>query len=98
MYRIIRLFSHQRQFVPEIVPLWLKNRNQRVHAGGLMRGVANMRRGGLIRGVTQLLRKGWTCMRGEPMCGRGEGVAYRRGIMISQTIKYIVSHSLLDIR
>ena len=25
MYRIIGLFTHQRKFVPEIVPLWLKN-------------------------------------------------------------------------
>ena len=26
------------KFVPEIVALWLKNWNQRVHRGGLMRG------------------------------------------------------------
>ena len=37
MYRIIRLFTHQKKFVPEIVPLRLKTRNQRVHTGGLMR-------------------------------------------------------------
>ena len=37
MYHIIHLFTHQRKFVPEIVPLWLKNRNQRVHMGGLIR-------------------------------------------------------------
>ena len=30
-----RLFAHLRKFVPEIVPLRLKNRNQRVHAGDL---------------------------------------------------------------
>ena len=38
MYRIILLFAHERKFVPEIVPLWLKNRNQRIQTGGLMRG------------------------------------------------------------
>ena len=44
MYHIIRLFAHLREFVPEIVLLWLKNRNQRVHTGGLMRGWAYTRR------------------------------------------------------
>ena len=43
LYRIIRLFPHWRKFVPEIVPFWLKNQNQRVHAGGLMRGEAYVR-------------------------------------------------------
>ena len=43
--RIIRLFTHQRKFVPEIVPLWLKNRNQFVHTGGLMPWGTYMRRG-----------------------------------------------------
>ena len=38
MYHIIRLFTHFTKFVPEIVLLWLKNRNQRVHTGRLMRG------------------------------------------------------------
>ena len=38
MYRIIRLFTRSRKLVPEIVPLSLKNRNQRVHTGGFMRG------------------------------------------------------------
>ena len=33
MYHIIRLFAHFRKFVPEIVPLWLKNRNQRFDTG-----------------------------------------------------------------
>ena len=33
MYLIIRLFTHYKRFVPEIVPLWLKNRNQRGHSG-----------------------------------------------------------------
>ena len=37
MCRIIRLFTHLRKFVPETVPLWLKNRNQRVYTFGLMR-------------------------------------------------------------
>ena len=37
MYRIIRLFPDERKFVREIVPLWLKNQNQRIHTGGLMR-------------------------------------------------------------
>ena len=32
----------QRKFVPEIVPFWLKDWNQSVHIGGLMR------EGGLI--------------------------------------------------
>ena len=40
MYRIICQFTNQTKFVPEIVPLWLKNRNQRVHTGGLIRGEA----------------------------------------------------------
>ena len=39
MYCIIRLFTHRRKFVPEIVPLWFKNRNQRVIcAGGSYKG------------------------------------------------------------
>ena len=37
MRLIIRLFTYQRKFVPEIVPLWLKNRNQHAHMGTLMR-------------------------------------------------------------
>ena len=37
MYHIICLFAHWRKFVPGLVPLWLKNRNQRIHAGGPMR-------------------------------------------------------------
>ena len=41
------LFTHYRKFVPEIVPLWLKNRkkyqNQRVHTGGRMSRGAYMR-------------------------------------------------------
>ena len=37
MHLIIRLFTYQKKFVPEIVPLWLKNRNQHVHMGTLMR-------------------------------------------------------------
>ena len=57
MYCIIRLFTHLRNFVPEIVPLWLKSRNQRGHKGGLMRW-------GLIRGVTQVSRKEWGYLRG----------------------------------
>ena len=38
MYRTIHLFTHKRKFLPEIVPPWLKNRNQRVHAEERMRG------------------------------------------------------------
>ena len=38
MYCIIRLFPHERKLVPEIVPLWLKNRKQTIHAGGIMDG------------------------------------------------------------
>ena len=38
MYRIVRQCTHSRKLVPEMVPLWLKNRNQRIHMGGLMRG------------------------------------------------------------
>ena len=56
MYCIIRLFTHQRKFVPEIVPLWLKNRNQRVHMGGLMHGGAYMR-GAYTRSNTSVLEK-----------------------------------------
>ena len=33
MYHIIRLFT----FVPKTVPFLLKNRNERIHKGGLMR-------------------------------------------------------------
>ena len=61
MYRNVRPFTHQRKFVPELVPLWLKNRNHRVHAGGLMRGEGG---GGVKRGVTQLLRERWAYLRG----------------------------------
>ena len=47
MYCIIPLFTHKRKFVPDIAPLWLKNReknrNQRVNRGGLMCGGAYMR-------------------------------------------------------
>ena len=50
MYPIIRLFTPLRKFVLEILPLWLKNRNQRA--------CVRARGGGLIRGVTQVLRKG----------------------------------------
>ena len=45
MYRIIRLFIYQSKIVPEIVPLWLKNRDQRVHTGGIMRRGVYMRGG-----------------------------------------------------
>ena len=42
MYGIIRLSTYLKNFVPEIVPLRLKNReknqNQRIHTGGLMYG------------------------------------------------------------
>ena len=34
MYCIIHLFPHLKKFISEIVPLWLKNRNQRVDTGG----------------------------------------------------------------
>ena len=54
MYHMTSALSHYRRFVPEIVPLWLKNRNQRVHTGGLMRETS-----GLIHGVIQALRKRW---------------------------------------
>ena len=37
MHHIICLFAHYRKFTPEIEPLWLKNRNQRFHKGGLLR-------------------------------------------------------------
>ena len=40
MYHIIRLLAQSRKFVPEIVLLWLKNRNQCVHTGGLICGGA----------------------------------------------------------
>ena len=56
MYCIIRLFTHRRKFVPEIVPLWFKNRNQRVICA------AGSHKGGgrdIIRGVTPVLRKRW---------------------------------------
>ena len=36
MYHMIGVLTHLRKFVPEIVPLWLKNRNQRVHTGEVM--------------------------------------------------------------
>ena len=36
MYRIIRLFAHQRKFEPGILPLGLKNRNKRVYMGELV--------------------------------------------------------------
>ena len=59
MYRIIHLFPHWKKFMSEIVPLWLKNRNQRVDTGGrggVMRLWAYARmglyEGGLIGGVT----------------------------------------------
>ena len=34
MYRIIHLFPHLKKIIFEIVPLWLKNRNQCVDTGG----------------------------------------------------------------
>ena len=38
--------------MPEIVPLWLKNRNQRIHMGGLMRGCwCRCRCGSYIKGA-----------------------------------------------
>ena len=43
LYRIIRLFTHLRKFVPEIIPLWPKNWYQRFHTGGFMRGGAYLR-------------------------------------------------------
>ena len=63
MYRI----TLQRKFLLDIVPLWLKNRNQRVHTGGLMRG--GLHDGG-GRGVTSFDKRvslstggGGGCMR-----------------------------------
>ena len=60
--------SFKKNIVPEIVPLWLKNRNQRVHTVGLMRarwgGGGGRGREGLIRGVTEVLRKRWAYLRG----------------------------------
>ena len=38
MKKMYRLLTHYKKIVPKIVPLWLKNRNQRVYTGGLMRG------------------------------------------------------------
>ena len=61
--------------MPEIEPLWHRNRNQRVHTGGLMRGAGG---GGLIRGVTQVLRRRWSYLR-VPI----------RGGLISGEIRYI---------
>ena len=77
MYRIIRVFTYQRKLVPEFVPLWFKNRNQRVHAGGFMGG--GLYEGVLIRGVTQVLRKRWAYLRG-PISGRGVLKAEKYGI------------------
>ena len=95
MYRIIRLFTYYRRFVPKIVPSRLKNRNQRVHAvhtGVLMCG-------GLIRGVRQLLRKKWAylrraCKRG----GGGGGGVYRRKIWYRYNIfiHYLSRHQGLN--
>ena len=41
MYLIVRLFTNK-NFVPEIVPLLLKNRNQHIKTCGLMRQGAYM--------------------------------------------------------
>ena len=41
----------QRKFVPEVVPLWLKNRNQRVHTTRIIQGETQMGKGGLIFGL-----------------------------------------------
>ena len=65
MYRVICLFTNLREFVPKIVPLWLKNRNQCVHTGGIMHRA-------LTHGVTRVLRKRWA-----HLGGGGGGVAYR---------------------
>ena len=62
IYVYLRLFTHKRKLVPEIVPLWLKNRNQCVHIRGLMRG-KGLYEEGLIRGVTQVVRKRWAYVR-----------------------------------
>ena len=38
MYHVIYIFTHSREFIPEIVPLWPKNQNQHFHAKGLIWG------------------------------------------------------------
>ena len=61
-----------KKIVSEIVPLWLKNRNQRVHTVGLMR--ARWGGGGLIRGVTGVLRERWAYLQGLIMGLGGVGL------------------------
>ena len=44
-FRIIRLVTHYRIFVPETAPRWFKNREQRIRTGEIMRSGAYMREG-----------------------------------------------------
>ena len=69
MYRIIRLFIHSRNSVPDIVPLWLKNQNQRVHGGA-----GDYVRGNLYAIDTRVKEKVGLSV---CVCGGGGG-AYRR--------------------
>ena len=50
------LCTHLRKFVYKIIPLWLKNPNQRVRTGGLMRSRRGAYMRGLIRGATDVLQ------------------------------------------
>ena len=90
MYRSIRLFTHSRKFVPEIVSLWLKNRNQRVDTGG-----GCLYEGELIRGVTQVLRKGWPYQRGGLIC-RGAYLRRNTVCLISQWRQILFKRDLED--
>ena len=69
MHLIIRLFTHKRKFLPEIISLWLKNVNVKemvgLSVGGIYVGRIRFDTkthyfwGQLICGLTQMLRKWW---------------------------------------
>ena len=56
IHHIIHLFAYERKLIPEIVPLWLKNRISAFMRMGLC--ARGLMQGGLIHGITEVLRKG----------------------------------------
>ena len=59
-----------KKIISEIVPLWLKNQNQRVDTGGAY-ARRRLYEGGLIRGVTQVSRNRWAYLRRGLYAGGG---------------------------